>query len=376
MTISERGILSRIESTLPSRYYYAQDIYDLEKERIFYSMWVYAGRANEIPKPGDFMVRKIGDESIVITRDKQGELHAFYNVCRHRGTRLCSVQEGKFKGSAIVCPYHGWTYGLDGELLAMPNMLDADNFDQKDYPLFSAGLEVWEGLVFVNLAEEREPLSSQLGDYWTRFQRYHIGELKLGKQITYDLKANWKIIVENYSECLHCPQIHPELCDIVPIYQRGILHEPDGEYGNRIIEGGYTFAPNGKSNRPLFPDLNEEERNTYRGGTIFPNLLVNLHPDCVTNHILWPEGPDRTRVVCEWLFEPSTMERSDFDPSDIVEFWDRVNVQDWEVCELEQLGTQSRAYQHGVYAPQEGFLYSFNQFVLQKLGHQQGANLG
>ena len=318
--------------------------------------------------PGNFISRRVGDESIIIVRDKRMELHAFYNACRHRGTRLCITDDGQFKGNAIVCPYHGWTYALDGKLLATPNMLDADNFDTEDYPLFSVGLEVWEGFIFVNLGGDHQPLSSQLGRDETQFHRYHMAQLKLGKQITYDIKANWKIIIENYMECLHCPQIHPELCDIVPLYQQGLVTELDGTQGNKFIEGAYTFTPNGSSSRPLFRDLNKEEKSTYGGCVVYPNLLVNLHPDCVVTHALWSESPDRTKVICEWLFEPSTLDRSDLDHSDIVEFWDRVNRQDWEVCELVQEGVNSRAYTHGVYAPQEGHLYEFNQYVLRKLG--------
>ncbi len=367
MVIESSEVLSEVKPTLPSHYYYAQDIYELEKERIFYSMWFYVGRVSDVPNPGDYIVRRIGDESVIITRDKKGELQAFYNVCRHRGTRLCATEEGRFKARTIVCPYHGWAYGLDGKLLATPNMLDANNFDKADYPLFSAGLDVWQGFIFVNLSENPESLMSQIGDNDDRMKRYPIADLQVGKRITYHTKANWKIIIENYSECLHCPQIHPGLCDIVPVYRKGILSESDDIYGNYIVGDGYTFAPNGKSNRPLFPNLNEVERKTYGGGTLLPNLLVNLHPDCVMTHALWPDGPGKTKVVCEWLFEPSTMKRPNFDPSDIVELWDTVNVEDWEVCELEQLGVQSKAYTRGVYAPQEGYLYQFNQYVLQKL---------
>lgn len=367
MQTSNRSFLSRVEPTLPSRYYFAQDIYDLEKERFFYDMWFCVGRADEIAEPGEFLVREVGDESIIIVRDKTGQLSAFYNVCRHRGTRLCTASEGRFDGNAFSCRYHGWTYSLDGKLLATPNMLKAKDFDKGEYPLYSVGLETWEGLMFVNMGTDRKPLSSQLGDTETRWRRYHMGELKLGKHITYDIEANWKIIIENYMECLHCPLIHPELCEVVPLYRQGLVAEPDGAYHTKLIDGGYTFTSNGKTTRPLFRDLNEEEKKTYGGAVIFPNLILNLHPDCVNIQVLWPESPTRTKVVCEWLFEPSTMERSDFDSSDIVEFWDRINRQDWEVCQLVQLGVRSTAHQHGVYAPQENYLYEFDQYVLEHL---------
>ena len=363
-----REILDQCEPTIPSRYYYDETIFQREKERIFHDMWFYVGRANEIPKPGDYIVRQIVDESVIITRDKKGEVHALYNVCRHRGTKLCQEQQGQFKGGSFSCKYHGWTYGLDGKLLATPNMLEADNFSKKDYPLFSAPIEVMSGFLFVNLSDNPKPLRAQLGDHEEWMRNYPMAELQVGKTITYDLKANWKIIVENYSECLHCPEIHPGLCDIVPIYRKGILTEKDGAFGNYIVDDGYTFTPNGKSNRPLFQDLSEMERKIYGGDTVLPNLLINLHPDCVVIHAIWPEGPGNTKVVCEWLFEPSTMARDDFDPGDIVQMWDTVNVEDWEVCELEQIGVQSKAYERGIYAPQEGSLHRFNQWVIETLG--------
>ncbi len=359
--------LDRCEPTIPSRYYYEEAIYQREKELIFHDMWFYVGRANEIPNAGDYMVRQIVDESAIITRDKRGEVHAFYNVCRHRGTKLCQEAQGRFNGGAFACKYHGWTYGLDGKLLATPNMVETDDFDMKDYPLFSAPIETMNGFLFVNLSDNPKPIRDQLGYYEDRMRNYPIADLQVGKIITYDVKANWKIIVENYSECLHCPGVHPALCDIVPVYRKGILTEPDDAHGNYIVDNGYTFTPNGKSNRPLFPGLNESEKNTYGGGTLLPNLLVNLHPDCVMTHAIWPEGPGKTKVVCEWLFEPSTMERSDFNPDDIVQFWDTVNVEDWEVCEMEQTGVQSKAYQRGIYAPQEGSLHRFNRWVMETL---------
>ena len=163
MTSSVTEKASPIWRTLPSRYYWAEDIYELEKERIFYDSWLYVGRVAQIPNPGDFITQDIVDESVIIVRDKHGIINAFSNVCRHRGNKLCGVASGKFKGSAISCGYHGWTYDLDGELIATPNMIGTEGFRKEDFPLYPVALHFWEGGIFVNLSSNPEPFDPGVG---------------------------------------------------------------------------------------------------------------------------------------------------------------------------------------------------------------------
>ncbi len=209
-------------STLPGRYYYDPAIYALEQERIFSSMWVCVGRAEALPATGAYQTVTLGQENIIVVHGSDGILRAFLNVCRHRGARLCSELTGKLKGS-IQCHYHAWTYGLDGRLIGAPNVMSDAQFDRMKFGLIPVALEVWEGLIWLNLSDNPVPVSSQVegpiverfGSY-IPFSRYDMGKLKVGKSITYDVRANWKLVLENFMECYHCGPMHPELCHMLP----------------------------------------------------------------------------------------------------------------------------------------------------------------
>jgi Rieske 2Fe-2S family protein len=354
--------------TLPGRYYYDPEIFQLELQRIFSRSWYCVGRADSIAEAGQFFVAKVGVESVIVLRDRGGQLRAFLNVCRHRGSRICLQESGQLKGS-MQCRYHAWTYGLDGALLGAPNMKDDPDFEKLDYGLAPVAMTVWEGLIFLNLAPDGESLADQLGDVYSRFVRYHMGDLQVGATITYDVKANWKLINENFRECAHCPVMHPELSALVPSFKAGIVSTYGGE-GAQLGEGVETLTPSGKLSRPPFPDLNADELHRYFGAPTYSNIFLNFHPDYVLSHILEPVAPDRTRIVCHWLFEPRTMRLPGFDPSDGVETWDLINRQDWEACEMAQGGMNSMVYaEGGVYAPLEAHIRQFDDFVLRKLGH-------
>jgi glycine betaine catabolism A len=288
-------------------------------------------------------------------------------VCRHRGTRLC---EGEgYTGKAFTCPYHAWTYSLDGRLIATPNVPDVAGFDRARYGLRPVSLEIWEGFIFVNLETEPAPLERQQ-DAWPGYVSYHLGRLRTAHRFAYNVAANWKIIHENYNECLHCPRVHPELVKVVPVYRRGAIVETDGIWGNRLIEGATSFTRTGRSQLPVFPDLTDDERGRYNGMTIFPNLLLDCFPDNVLYTILWPTSAERTDITCGLLVESSTIEREDFDPGEIVEFHDLVNRQDWGICEQAQKGQKSRGYRRGVYPPQDEYVYAFDQHYLRERGRR------
>src|SRR5438093_7099921 len=206
--------------TLPQRYFVSSEIFAREQEKIFSKQWVLVGHQSEIAKAGDYFVAEVAIESLIIVRDKGGEVHGFYNVCRHRGTRLCEDRNGHL--SAIQCPYHAWTYGLDGRLIGAPHMDDVPGFDKADYSLHAANLGSWEGFIFVNLAGASTPRSGYMPlEKWFaplagKFARWNLAELRSAKRIEYDVRANWKLIFENYSECYHCPGVHPELSKVSP----------------------------------------------------------------------------------------------------------------------------------------------------------------
>ena len=203
-----------MHTTLPRRFYADPEFYRAELERFYFNRWICAGRTDAIPRAGDYFTRAIGDESIIVTRAGSGEIQALFNVCRHRGTRLRDDAAGHFT-DRIQCPYHNWTYDLEGRLLAAPHMTPA--FCKEDYPLHRAGCEVWDGHIFVNLGaglggtDRTPPLREQLADLPDRFAPWRMADLRLHRRIVYDVKANWKLIVLNYNECLHCPTLHPTL---------------------------------------------------------------------------------------------------------------------------------------------------------------------
>jgi Rieske 2Fe-2S family protein len=365
---------STLIETLPGSYYYAPEIYALELERIFGQMWVCVERAETVPNPGDFITVELGDESLIVARARDGQLRGFYNVCRHRGARVCQTESGNAK--AFTCKYHAWTYSLDGRLQGAPNIASFGEFDRSSYRLMPVALEVWEGMIWVNLAEHPESLTAQLkapildrfGNL-EQFARYGIGGLKLGKRIAYDVQANWKLVVENFMECYHCAPMHPELCELLPAFYNGTSYQGLPGVGTEFASEIEQFSLSGKGDRPRLPGLRDEDDRTYFGLTLAPNVLMSLLPDHVIVHTAHPRGPERTYVTCDWLFTPEIVAAPNFDPSDSVAIFDIVNKQDWEVCELTQRGMRSRAYAAGgAYVPSEHHILQFNNLVRERLG--------
>jgi len=330
-----------VATTLPARYYTDPDLFRDELERFYCQDWICAGRTDQVPTPGDYFLREVAGESIIITRDASHSLQAFFNVCRHRGTRICAVSEGHFPGR-IQCGYHGWTYGLDGRLIGAPHA--HDGFCREDYPLNRVHAEVWDGHIFISLA--------------------------------YEVKANWKLIMLNYNECLHCPILHPALSAISD-YLSGENDQPHRGYigGSMEFQGGAkTMSKDGKLRRDYLPGLTAEERSKVYYYAIFPNLLLSLHPDYIMTHTLWPRAVDHTTVICEWLFHREEMAKPNFEADDAVEFWDVTNREDWAISELSQAGIKSRAYKPGPYSRCESLPHAFDQMVLDR--EKQGLKKG
>jgi len=330
-------------------------------ESFFRGRWIGSGRAEAIANPGDYFLRDVACDSVIVTRGADEMIRAFHNVCRHRGTRLCSEAEGKFAGR-IQCPYHGWTYGLDGRLVGAPNM--GEGFAREDYPLHDAPAAVWDGHVFVNLGGPSHlALAEQLGALPEKFAAWGMADLRLGRRIFYEFRANWKLIVANYNECLHCPLVHPalnRLTDYLGADNEALSrHYIGGAMGFR--EGVETMNFDGLRRRAYLPGLDQMQRWQVYYYAVYPNFLLSLHPDYVMVHTLWPRAVDRTEIVCEWFFHPGE-ERFD----DAVEFWDLTNRQDWRICELSQAGIGSRAYTPGPYSPREELLAAFDREVLKR----------
>ena len=352
-------------TTLPARYYTDPDLFREELERFYCHDWICVGRASRIPQPGDYFLRDVANESIIITRDENDSLQAFFNVCRHRGTRICASPQGHFP-ERIQCGYHGWTYGLDGSLIGAPHV--HDGFCREDYSLNRIHADVWDGNLFINFCQDPAPLAAQLEDLPQKFQRWQMAELRTYRHIDYVVSANWKLIMLNYNECLHCPILHPAL-NAITNYLSGDNDPPHRGYigGSMEFRGGAkTMSKDGSLRRDYLPGLNTEERSRVYYYAIFPNLFLSLHPDYVMTHTLWPRAVDRTDVICEWHFHPNEIAKPNFEGDDVVEFWDITNREDWSISELSQAGIQSRAYRPGPYSSCESLPHAFDQMVLDR----------
>ena len=359
--------------TMPGARFTAPDVYARELERIFHARWLCAGRAAEIAKPGDYIVRTVGTESVIITRDERGAPRAFHNVCRHRGTRLCEEAAGHFS-AGIQCPYHAWTYALDGRLVGAPHMSGTEGFDRADWPLHPVAIAEWEGWLFIDLADRPEPFTAAFAPLIGRFSRFRLASLVVAQRIEYDVRANWKLVHENYSECYHCSPVHPALVRLTPA-NSGENDLYDGPFlgGFMVItQPGGSMSMSGRACGVPVGDLPPEDGQRVYYYSIFPNMLLSLHPDYVMAHTLWPQAPDRTRITCEWLFHPASLDDPSYDPQDAVAFWDMTNRQDWHVCELSQLGVSSRAYVPGPYSARESLAAAFDREVSRSLGDEPG----
>jgi Rieske 2Fe-2S family protein len=369
-------------SPLRGELYTDAALFRRELDELFGGLWLCAGREDAVPRPGDFLVREVGDESIVVSRAEDGLLHAFYNVCRHRGARVVAEARGEGRRH-FVCPYHAWTYGLDGRLQQAPLMADRPDFRCQDFPLVEVPLESWQGFFFLHLGgaaagESGRPaaqavrggaLADQLADL-PDLSSYDLPALRVAARETYRVKANWKLLCENYAECYHCSLVHPQLHRISHFLSGGQQESGGGFVGGpmRLRPGFDTMSVSGVSGRASLPGVRADESDLVRYYNVYPNFLLSLHRDYVLTHTLWPLSPGETYLECEWLFHPDEMARPGFDPADAVEFWDVTNRQDWEICERVQLGVRSRGYRPSRYQAGETCVWEFDRWYRERMG--------
>ena len=372
------GLPESLIATLPGDHYTDPEIFRLEQEHIFESMWFCAARSSELAKPGAFRTVDVGRESVLLTRSRGGSVRAFFNVCRHRGAKLCTQESGEVK-RAFQCPYHAWTYDLDGKLVAAPNLTKMPDIGRTEYGLASVAVREWLGYVWVCLAENPPSFEesviadvvARLGDVES-VERYDVESLEVGRRIVYDVKANWKLIIENFMECYHCATIHPELTEVLPEFADGYAAQFYVGHGAEFGSDVQGFTVDGSQGLDRIPTVSEEQDRRYYAITVRPQVFINLVPDHVIFHRMYPVSVDRTVVECDWLYLPHVVDGG-VDISRSVDLFDRVNRQDFAACERTQPGMSSRLYaQGGVLVPSEHHIGAFHDWVNERLGAPQG----
>ncbi len=361
-------------STLPGISYVAPEVFAAEQEAILEQRWFCAVRAADLQDPGSFRTVQIGRESVIISRNRRGEIRAFFNICRHRGVRLCAEPEGQVT-RAFQCMYHAWTYDLDGKLIAAPNLTKMPDIDRQTYSLVQPHVREYLGYVWICLAVEPPSFDDEvigavrdrLGDEHL-IDGYDVASLALGRRIVYDVAANWKLIVENFMECYHCATIHPELTEVLPEFADGLAAQYFVGHGAEFGDDIQGFTVDGSAGLDRLPGIAEDQDRRYYAITIKPNVFINLVPDHVIIHRMFPLAADRTVVECDWLYLPGVVESGrDLDAS--VELFHRVNQQDFEACERCQPAMSSRIYAGGgVLVPSEHHIGAFHDWILEQVG--------
>lgn len=365
---------SRGQHTLARDYFVSPEIFAAERERIFRRHWLLVGHVCELEAPGRYFLFELDAESVIVLRDGAGEVRAFHNHCRHRGSKLCHEHAGTL-GATIQCPYHAWTYTLEGALRNVPAMADVAGFDVKDWPLHPVALSIWQGFVFINLSKQPVPFAEALPALVGKFPHRRADELKSVHTRVYDVDANWKLLFHNFSECYHCPTVHPLLNQLTPfrnaendLEEGPVLGGPmwmTNPEGSMSIDGARCAAP--------FAALSAEERARVYYYTVFATAFISFHPDYVLVHRALPLAIDRTRIVCDWYFHPDAIAKAGFDPSPAIEFWDLTNRQDWTLCENTQRGVASRAWTPGPYSELESQLAAFDRQYLRVMNPEPTA---
>jgi Rieske 2Fe-2S family protein len=343
---------------LPRDAYVSPRVFAFEQERFFAGSWTCVGREADLEGPGAQRAVKVGRAGVLLARGTDGTARAFANTCRHRGHELLGIGEETTRRT-VLCPYHAWTYDLDGTLRGAPGFREHTDFRPDEHGLVELPLESWHGFLFVNGSGDAPTFAEHVGALDDLVAPYQPERLVPVVSHAYDLDCNWKVILENYHECYHCPLIHPELCQVSPPAS-GDNFELDGAWVGGTMDlkdHAATMSLDGHSDGVPIPGLDGERLRTVAYLGLFPNLLLSLHPDYVMTHLVEPLAADRSQVICTWYFPPEATERPGFDPGYAVDFWDTTNRQDWSACESVQRGMTSPHFQPGPLAPAEDAVY-------------------
>ena len=353
---------------LNRQYVTCPEIYQRETENIFSRSWICVGHVSSFRETGLKPIQ-IEDHKLFLTLEGE-RVRTFRNFCRHRGSQLVSEENCGSIGQRIQCPYHAWTYERDGALVAAPNMEGVEEFDSGKFGLIEVPCETVGGFVWIcmeptqSASEFLRPIDQQFADWTTE-------HLQVAVTLTYEVAANWKLIFQNYSECYHCPNVHPLLNRLTPY--KGSMNDVDS---GPILGGPMQLSHDSESmsidaklvGTPL-PNLSDEQLRCVNYFTIFPSMFLSTHPDYVLVHRIQRMDIDCTKIICEFLFHPDCIESDQFDLAKAVEFWDLTNRQDWEVCELAQSGMEDREYIPGPYSDLESVVAAFDKHYFEQMSN-------
>ncbi|WP_430444947.1 aromatic ring-hydroxylating oxygenase subunit alpha [Sphingorhabdus contaminans] len=402
----------RAGHTLPRELYVGEDAFHFDTQVMLKSVWLYACTAAHVKNPGDYFVFDVGHNAIIIVRGRDNEIRAFWNSCRHRGAKICVEQRGR--APRLMCPYHQWTYGLDGKLLAARSM--AEDFDKQDYGLNPVALENVGGLIFICMDENPPSIERVKADIEDQIGIYDIERLKVVVQDNYVEDANWKLVMENNRECYHCDAGHPELISVLGTYgfgkglpedgeadvvddaafdamveakraqwkDLGIFREliefPDGWWHRMarlpLANGAVTQSIDGKlACKKLIGPFTEPESSSLSVWTQ-PNSWHHFCCDHVVTFSLTPVAADKTLLRTSWLVHEDAVEGVDYDPDHIAALWRTTNIQDGHFSMLNHQGISSDGYRQGPYAVEEKLVEDFKDFYVAaslKALQQEGA---
>jgi Rieske 2Fe-2S family protein len=366
---------------LPADAYYDPRQYERELQRIWYRNWVYVGRSSDLARHRAFRTFELGDQKILLVRDDQG---AAAGLSQHlpasRGGPVPRIRRSMLRAGTIICPYHAWVYNLQGDLLRTSSKAHASGFDVADYPLYKISVREWNGFIFVALDRQPAAVREDLRPAAESARCLAARGTGRGPRAAEDHRSNWKIFWENYNECLHCPGVHPQLSQLVPIYGRGLLEERDDpqwrahaadadpKFKGGLRSGAATWSLDGKITGIPFPGLSEADREAgHIYMTSLPSVFLVGHIDYVRVVRLLPLGPERTELRVEYLFSPQTLADPAFDMRNVVDFTNTVMTEDAQVCELNQRGLRAGPHVRGVVMPEEYVIRQFHDWVRAEL---------